>query len=145
MLFNFERKISAWIKANPLKTHLILLKTKNLNWLHYVTLKSNLCKTCMELSVEFNSFEKFKTIASLPILCPYFRYFFFFKKKKKKRFDRKSSKPGHANLVLITSTIQAEPWNLNFNFDDISTNFLQVLTYYGFSRSMTRTIVTRNR
>ena len=33
----------------------------------------------MEQSVESNSFEKFKAIASLAILCPYF--FFFFKKK----------------------------------------------------------------
>ena len=30
----------------------------------------------MEKSVEFNSFEKFKKIASLPILGPYFRLFF---------------------------------------------------------------------
>ena len=53
---------------------------------------------------------------------------------KKERFLRKSSKPGHGNLVLITSTVQVELSKLNFNFDDIRTNFLQVLTYYGFSR-----------
>ena len=58
---------------------------------------------------------------SLPILCPYFRF------KKKKRFLRKSSKPGHGNLVLITSTVQVELSKLNFNFDDIRTYFLQVL------------------
>ena len=45
----------------------------------------------------------------------------------KKRFFRKSSKPGHGNLVLITSTVQVEHSKLNFNFDDIRTYFLQVL------------------
>ena len=64
----------------------------------------------------------------MPILRPYFRSFY------KKRFLRKSSKPGHGNLVLITSTVQIELSKLSFNFDDIRTNFLQVLTYYGFSR-----------
>ena len=83
----------------------------------------------MEQSVESNSFKKFKAIASLPILCPYFRSFLF-----KKRFLRKSSKPGYGNLVLITSTVRFELSKLNFNFDDIRTNFLQGLTYYGFSR-----------
>ena len=48
----------------------------------------------MKQSVESNSFEKFKVIASLPILYLYFRFFFL-----KKRFLRKSSKPG--NVVLI--------------------------------------------
>ena len=48
----------------------------------------------MKQSVESNSFEKFKVIASLPILYIYFRFFFL-----KKRFLRKSSKPG--NVVLI--------------------------------------------
>ena len=75
----------------------------------------------MEQSVESNFFEKFKVIASLPIL----RHFRF--KKKKNRFLRKSSKPGHGNLVLITSTIQVELSKLNFDFDDIKTYFLQVL------------------
>ena len=37
------------------------------------------------------------------------------------------------NVVLITSTVQVELSKLNLNFDGI-TNFLQVLTYYGFSR-----------
>ena len=31
----------------------------------------------MEQSVESNYLKKFKAIASLPILCPYFRFFFF--------------------------------------------------------------------
>ena len=84
----------------------------------------------MKRSLEFNFFEKFKAIASLLVLRPYFRFFL----KKNKRFLRKSSKPGHGNLVLITSTVQVELSKLNFNFDDIRTNFLQVLTYYGFSR-----------
>ena len=52
----------------------------------------------------------------------------------KKIFLRKSSKPGHGNLVLDTSTVQVELSKLNFNFNDTRTNFLQVLTYYGFSR-----------
>ena len=77
----------------------------------------------MEQSVESNFFKEFKAIASLPILRSYFRFFFFFVK----RFLRKSSKPGHGNVVLITSTVQVEILNLNFNFDDIRTYFLQVL------------------
>ena len=36
----------------------------------------------MEQSVESNFFKKFKVIASLPVLGPYFR----FKKKKKKKY-----------------------------------------------------------
>ena len=79
----------------------------------------------MEQSLEPNSFEKFKAIASLPILHPYFRLFFI-----KKRFLRKSSKPGHRNLVLITANAQVELSNLNFNSDDIITYFLQVLRDY---------------
>ena len=75
----------------------------------------------MEHSVESNSFERFQAIASLPILCPYFRLFL------KNWFLWKSSKPGHWNLVLITSTVQVELSKLNFNFDDIRTYFLQVL------------------
>ena len=43
------------------------------------------------------------------------------------RVLRKSSKSGHRNLVLITSTVQVELSKLNFNFDDIRTYFLQVL------------------
>ena len=83
----------------------------------------------MEQSLESNSFEKFKAIALLPILRPYLRFFL------RKRFLRKSSKPGHGNLVLITVTVQVGLSNLNFNFsDDTRTNFLLVLTYYGFSR-----------
>ena len=76
----------------------------------------------MEQSKESIFFEKFRAIESLLILGPYFRFFL-----KKKRFLRKSSKPGHGNLVLITSTIQVELSKLNFNFDDIKTYFLQVL------------------
>ena len=74
--------------------------------------------------MESNFFKKFKAIASLPILRPYFT----FKKKKKKIFiSIKSSKHGNGNLVLITSTIQVELSKLNFNFDDIRTYFIQVL------------------
>ena len=78
----------------------------------------------MEQSVESDSFEKFKAIASRPILWPYFRL----------KNIRKSSKPGPVNLFLITSTVQIELSKLNFNFDDIKTNFLEVLTYFCFSR-----------
>ena len=81
----------------------------------------------MEQLIESNFFKKFKAIASTAHTSPIFHFFF------KKRFLRKSSKPGHGNLVLITSTVQVELSKLNFNFDDIRTNFLQVLTY-GFSR-----------
>ena len=66
----------------------------------------------MEQSVESNFFDKFKAMASLT-LPAYFTNIsdFFFK-----RFLRKSSKPGHENLVLITSTVQAELSTLHFNF-----------------------------
>ena len=84
-------------------------------------------KTRMVQSVKSNSFEKFKAIAALPILRPYFRMFFL-------RFLRKSSKFGYGNLVLITSTVQVELSKLNFNFGDVRANFIQVLTCYGFSR-----------
>ena len=72
----------------------------------------------MEESVEYmtNSFEKFKAVPSLPT----FQIFF------KEIFLRKSSKPGHGNLGLISSTVQVELSKLNFNFDDIRTNSLQV-------------------
>ena len=76
----------------------------------------------MELSVQSNFFKKFKAIASLPILRRYFNL-----KKYIYIFLRKSSKPGpgHGNLVLTTSTFQAELSKLNFNFDDIRTYFLK--------------------
>ena len=61
----------------------------------------------MKQSVESNFFKKFKVIASLSILHPYLRFFFFFFFSKI-RFLRKSIKPGHGNLVLITSTVQLE-------------------------------------
>ena len=76
----------------------------------------------MEQPVESNFFKKFLAVASLRILRLYFRLFF-----KEKRFLRKSSKPGHGNLLLITSTVQIEISKLNFNSDDIRTYFLQVL------------------
>ena len=73
--------------------------------------------------MESNLFEKFKVIASYQ--CSYFAHISDFFKKK--RFLRKSSKTGHENLVLITSTVQVELSKLNFNFDDLRTYFLQVL------------------
>ena len=64
----------------------------------------------MEQLVESNIFKKFKAIASLPILRPYFRSFFM------KRFLRKSSKPRHGNVVLITSTVQVEISKVELQF-----------------------------
>ena len=81
--------------------------------------KSNLPKT----HIESNFFKKFKAIDSTTAhTSPKFQISFL-----KKRFLRKSSKPGHGNLVLITSTVQVELSKLNFNFDDIRTYFLQIL------------------
>ena len=119
ILFNFKKKILAWIKSN-MKTLNILQKPRI--WIDYIMSlkKSNLSKTHMEESVESNFFKKFKAIASLPLLRPCFTF-------KKKRFLRKSSKHGYGKLVLITSTIQVELSKLNFNFDNIRTYFLQVL------------------
>ena len=68
----------------------------------------------MEESVKSNFFKKFKAIASTAYTSP-------------KRFFRKSSKPGHGNLLLITSTVKVELSKLNFNFDDIRTYFVYVL------------------
>ena len=93
----------------------------------------------MEQSVESNFFEKFKAIASTANTLPIIR------------FCRKSSKPGHANLILITSTVQVELSKLNFNFDGIRTYFLQVLrdcqqiktsfvTFNGFCRPLSKQI-----
>ena len=56
----------------------------------------------MEQSVESNFFKKFKGIASLAILHQDFVFIIIISK----RFLRKSRKPGHGNLVLITSTVQ---------------------------------------
>ena len=53
--------------------------------------KNLISKTCMEKSLGFNSFEKFKATASLPILFAYISVFFLI-------FLRKTSKPGHRNL-----------------------------------------------
>ena len=72
--------------------------------------------------MESNFFKIFKAIASLPILRPYSQGFLL-----KKRFFRKSSKPEHENLVLVTSTVQVELSKLIFNFDELRTYFLQVL------------------
>ena len=98
----------------------------------------------MEQSVEPNSFEKFEAIVPLSILRPYFRFFYLLFFSFEKRFDRKSSKSGHENLAQITSTFQVEPSTLNFNFDDIGTNFLQALIYYGFSRLLCYNVARQN-
>ena len=77
----------------------------------------------MEQSVDSDFFKKLKAIASLPI--PYLAHISRFKKKK--RFLRKSGKPGHGNLVLITSTVQVLLSKSNFDFDERRTYFLEVL------------------
>ena len=64
----------------------------------------------LPMTLESNYFEKFKMIASLPINLPIIQ---IFKKKNKKRFIKKFSKPGHGNLVLITTTVQVELSKLN--------------------------------
>ena len=74
----------------------------------------------MKQSVESNFFEKFTAIASLPSAHTLFMFQIFFFKKI---FLRKSSKPGHGNLV---PTVQVELSKLNVNFDDVRTYFLQV-------------------
>ena len=81
----------------------------------------------MEQSVKSNSLEKLKTNSIVIAHTSPIRFFL------KKMFLKKSSKPGHENVVLITSTVQVELSKLNF-FDDIRTNVLQFLTCYGFSR-----------
>ena len=79
----------------------------------------------MEQPVKSNFFKKFKAIASLPILRPYFRF-----KKKKKRFLRKFSKPGHGKLVLCTYfnrsswTFKVERYH--FPLDIVFPNFLEL-------------------
>ena len=128
ILFNFKKKILAWIKSN-MKTLNILQKPRI--WIDYIMSlkKSNLSKTHMEQSVESNFLKKFKVIASLPILCPYFRFFFL-----KKRFLRKSSKPGwtwesssnYFNCSSWTFKVELQLWwykNLfSSSFKGLSTN-----------------------
>ena len=77
----------------------------------------------MEQSVESNFFKKIRAIASITSQTSSIFQIIFITKS----FFRKSSKPGHGNLVLITSTVQVDFSMLNFNFDDIRTYFLQVL------------------
>ena len=131
ILFNFKKKILAWIKANVLKTPLILPKTKNSKLItsrHFKNLISPKPACNSQWSLIYSKNLKRKRH------CPAFQIIpdFFFTRISD--FFTKSSKLGHGNLVLITSSVQVDPWKLNFNFDDIRTNFLQVLSYYGFSR-----------
>ena len=71
----------------------------------------------MEQSVESNFYKKFKAIYFAHISDSFF----------KRRFLRKCSKPGHGNLVLITSTVQVERSKSKFDSDDIGTYSLPVL------------------
>ena len=96
----------------------------------------------MKQSVESNSFKMFKATASLPIICQYFRLLFFLKKDF--RFLRKSSKPRHENLVLITSSVQAELSKLNFNFDCTITNFPRLMVFCAMM-TLDRTRTEQNR
>ena len=68
--------------------------------------------------------SQWSLISSLPSVFTAQLYFRF---KKKKRFLRKSSKAGHENLVLVTSTVQVELSKLSFNSDDIRTYVLLFL------------------
>ena len=113
------RKKNISLKTN-LETLLILPKTKNLNWLHHVTLKTNFSNTHLEKSVETNFFKRFKVIAYLSDRIVYLRIF-----SKKKGFSENVVNPD--NLVLTTWTAQVELSKLNLNFDDIRPYFLQVL------------------
>ena len=108
ILFDFKEKILTWIKANLLKTLLLLPKTKNLNIYITPLWKFNLSKTRMEKSMKSNFFQKFKEK---------FKIFAHILDILLKRFLRKSTKPGHENLVLITSTIQVKLSRLKFNYD----------------------------
>ena len=60
-------------------------------------------------------------MSSITLPIAIFRLFFF----KKKDFSE--------NPVNLDMGSQLK---LNFNFDDIRTNFLQILTYYSFSRRL---------
>ena len=65
---------------------------------------------------------------------------FLKKKKKKKRFLGKCSKPGHGNLVLITSTVQAEFSKLNFKLwwyiELIFFKFLHIMVFQDYCAMM---------
>ena len=69
----------------------------------------------MKQSVESNFSDKFKANSITDYTSPIFQIFL----KIQERFLRKSSKPGHGNAVLITSTVEVELSKLNFNFDRI--------------------------
>ena len=77
IIFNFKKKNVSLNKGKPSKKK-FLPKSNNLNWLHHVTLKNLFSPKPAWQSVKSSPFEKFKVIASLPILCQYFRFFFFF-------------------------------------------------------------------
>ena len=74
-------------------------------------------------------------IASLPIYTSHIFQTFF----EKKKFLRECSKPGHWNLVLITSTVEFELSKLKFNFDYIRNFFFQV-----FKGTVDKNFVTHN-
>ena len=129
IIFNFQKKILTWLcKSKPSENPFIIAKNQKLEFIisrHFKNLISPKPAWIGQWSLipSRNLKKKLK-------FSPIFQIIFFLKK----RFLRKFSKPGHGSLVLIASTVQVELSKLNFNYDDIRTNFLQVLTYYGFSR-----------
>ena len=77
---------------------------------------SNLSKTHMEQSVEPNFLKKFKVIASLPILCPYFR--FYLKRKISQKIQQTWTWESISNYFICSSwTFKVELqlcWYRNF-------------------------------
>ena len=122
ILFSSKKKNISLNKSKPSENPFNIA-----NWLHHLILKI--------LSLQNPAWKSQWSMWLIPSRnlkqyhhCPHFRLFF------KEIFLRKSSKTGHGNLGLISSTVQVELSKLNFNFDDIRTNSLQVWTYYGFWR-----------
>ena len=70
--FNFKKKNITLNKGRP-ENSFNIAKNQEFELITSCHLKkSNLSKTHMEQSVEFNLFKKYKAIESLSILCPYF-------------------------------------------------------------------------
>ena len=126
ILFNFKKKKLAWkeLKASLETLYFNIVKNQEFELItssHFKNLispKGNPHGTVSE--TVFNSgtvFKKFKVIASMPILRLYFRF------KKKKDFSDIPVNLGMGVLVLILHLFK-----LKFNFDDIITYFLEVLS-----------------
>ena len=71
-----KKKNISFSKGKPSENSFNIAKNQEFELITSCHLKkSNLSKTHMEQSVEFNLFKKFKAIESLSILCPYFWFF----------------------------------------------------------------------